>query len=278
MKIAIASDLHLEFCDIDLKNTDGAEVLLLAGDIMVAEDLHDFPAPIDSYVLNTVNRAAKAQRYRDFLERINKEFPVTLMVAGNHEFYHGKWDQTLETMRSEVAPYENIRFLENDIFDYNGVRFIGSTLWTDMDKQDPLALINIKYFMNDFKVIKHEKRGYKPIDPMDTVMRHIKSLKFIYDNSWVDDIEKIVVVSHHAPTFRSIGKDYVDHDSNPAYASDLAYFICNIPEIKLWAHGHIHSPSDYMVGDYCRVVANPRGYASESYDTYPDYKVKIVNV
>ena len=40
MKIALCSDLHLEFQDIDLKNTEDAEVLILSGDIMIAEDLH----------------------------------------------------------------------------------------------------------------------------------------------------------------------------------------------------------------------------------------------
>lgn len=43
MKIALASDLHLEFGDIHLTNDQGADVLLLAGDIMIAQDLHDHP-------------------------------------------------------------------------------------------------------------------------------------------------------------------------------------------------------------------------------------------
>ena len=43
MKIALCSDLHLEFEDIDLKNTESAEVLILSGDIMLAEDLHITP-------------------------------------------------------------------------------------------------------------------------------------------------------------------------------------------------------------------------------------------
>mgnify|MGYP003348983055 FL=1 len=45
LKIALASDLHIEFGDIDLKNTEGAEVLILSGDIMIAQDLHDHPDP-----------------------------------------------------------------------------------------------------------------------------------------------------------------------------------------------------------------------------------------
>ena len=43
MKLAICSDLHLEFGDITLKN-EGADVLILGGDIMTAQELHDFKA------------------------------------------------------------------------------------------------------------------------------------------------------------------------------------------------------------------------------------------
>ena len=39
MKIAICSDLHLEFETIVLENTEGAEVLILSGDILVERDL-----------------------------------------------------------------------------------------------------------------------------------------------------------------------------------------------------------------------------------------------
>ena len=37
MKIQIVSDLHLEFSDINIQNTQGADVLILGGDIMLAE-------------------------------------------------------------------------------------------------------------------------------------------------------------------------------------------------------------------------------------------------
>ena len=40
MKIAICSDLHLEFGPISLENTENAEVLILSGDILVAADLN----------------------------------------------------------------------------------------------------------------------------------------------------------------------------------------------------------------------------------------------
>jgi 3',5'-cyclic AMP phosphodiesterase CpdA len=39
MRIATCSDIHLEFADINLQNTENADVLILGGDICVAADL-----------------------------------------------------------------------------------------------------------------------------------------------------------------------------------------------------------------------------------------------
>ena len=39
MKLYVTSDLHLEFGDLDLVNTDNVDVLILSGDILVAQDL-----------------------------------------------------------------------------------------------------------------------------------------------------------------------------------------------------------------------------------------------
>jgi len=39
MKIAICSDVHLEFGQLELENTQNAEVLVLSGDICTAVDL-----------------------------------------------------------------------------------------------------------------------------------------------------------------------------------------------------------------------------------------------
>ena len=39
MKISVASDLHLEFGDLNIVNRDDADVLILSGDILVAADI-----------------------------------------------------------------------------------------------------------------------------------------------------------------------------------------------------------------------------------------------
>jgi Icc-related predicted phosphoesterase len=68
-----------------------------------------------------------------------------------------------------------------------------------------------------------------------------------------------IVVTHHAPHPKSVGPDFVGDKLNPLYASDLEELILDLKP-ALWCHGHMHSSSDYMIGD-TRVVANPRGYS-----------------
>ena len=48
MRINIASDIHLEFGPIEIKNTEAADVLILSGDICVAVDnlIHQYKATV----------------------------------------------------------------------------------------------------------------------------------------------------------------------------------------------------------------------------------------
>ena len=43
MRVAYCSDLHLEFKKLELNNDVGADVLVLAGDVCVAESIRRFP-------------------------------------------------------------------------------------------------------------------------------------------------------------------------------------------------------------------------------------------
>lgn len=67
-----------------------------------------------------------------------------------------------------------------------------------------------------------------------------------------------MVVTHHAPSGRSVPGDERGHERWPAYASNLEPLIHRL-EPALWIHGHIHEPQDYMIGK-TRIVSNPRGY------------------
>jgi len=284
MKIALASDVHLEFGDLNLTNDEGAEVLILGGDIMIAEDLHDHPEPMNAIDQSMIangqgmgRRQQAAQMYRDFLKRCSFQFPHVIYIAGNHEFYHGKWHRSLDTLSNECAKFSNVYFLEDQTKVIGGVSFIGCTLWTDMNRGDPLTLHAVRDMMNDYNQIVEDSLGYTKLRPAHTLNRHLKSMQYIKNIVAEKHDEKFVVVGHHAPSRMSTHPNYQnDTIMNGAYSSDLSEFILDHPQIKLWTHGHTHHPFDYAIGE-TRIVCNPRGYIGYEMEA-DDFKLKYLEV
>ena len=280
MKVALCSDLHLEFQDINIQNTEYADVLILSGDILVAEDLHNHP---EVHLMDPVNipnlgrRQAIALRFRDFIKRCSFQFPHVVVIAGNHEFYHGNWKASIQYLRDEYSKFPNVYFLEQDFKVIDDVTFIGGTLWTDCNKGDPLTLNALSGMMNDFRVIRNDEKAYIKLKPENTVYRHRQTVGYFKTVLADRKDSKVVVVGHHAPTFNSVHEKYRnDQLMNGGYASDLSEFILDNPQIVLWTHGHMHDPFDYMVGT-TRVVCNPRGYAG--HDAQADvFQVKFLEI
>ena len=262
MKIALGSDIHLEFGDIVLKNTEGADGLILAGDIMIAEDLHRHP-PGNPHNLKIKegSRIDQAYQFRDFLARCSAEFPWVIYIAGNHEFYHGKWPiEGIQVLRDECARFPNIYFMENDCKTIDDITFIGCTLWTDLNKGDPLTMHFGGTGMSDFQVIRNDAAGYTKLRPAHTAQAHRKSLEYIRVVTEGKFDQKFVIVGHHAPTYQSVHPIYAnDKLMNGMFYSELSEFILDHPQIRLWVCGHMHNPHSYYVGDTF-VACNPRGY------------------
>ena len=216
-------------------------------------------------------------RFRDFLKRVSFEFPHVVYVAGNHEFYNGRWKESLTHLREECGKLPNVYFLERDIKVISKVSFIGATLWTDCNKGDPLTLHSLSDMMNDYRIIRNDEHGYTKLRPAHSMHRHQQTLSYL--KAVLPDMKdkKVVFVGHHAPTTNSIHEKYRrDFLMNGGYASDLSEFILDNPQIALWTHGHMHDPSDYMVGN-TRVVCNPRGYAG--HDPQADmFELKILDI
>jgi predicted phosphodiesterase len=281
LRLAVASDLHLEFQDINLTNDEGADVLILAGDIMIAEDLHKHPkSAIQQAITNGINlgpRQNDAQRYRNFLKRCSKEFPHVIYIAGNHEFYHGRFHASIEHLKSECSSFDNVYFMENETKVIDDITFIGATLWTDCNKSDPLTQHALCGLMNDYTVIRNDNLGFTKLRPAHTMERHKHSLKFIRHVVEGNHDAKFVVVGHHSPSHQSVHPMYKnDQLMNGGYHSDLSEFILDHPEIKLWIHGHTHSPFDYNIGD-TRVVCNPRGYKGHEI-LADDFRLKFLDI
>lgn len=281
MKIAVGSDIHLEFGDLEFDNRDQSQVLILSGDIMLAQDMHDHPDSvklIQAQIMGTLgSRQAQALRFREFLRRASESFEHVVYVAGNHEFYHGKWVQNVDDLRKECAAFPNVHFLERDTITIDGVLFVGGTLWTDMNRFDPLTLHATNNMMSDFMVIRNDAKGFRRLTPADTVERHRQTVKYIRTVLEQNRDAPTVVVGHHAPSTLSVHPKYEnDNLMNGAYRSDLSELILDHPQIRLWTHGHTHEDFDYVIGS-TRVVCNPRGYIGYE-PRAEDWRFKTVEI
>ena len=152
MKISVCSDLHLEFGTISLENTDGADVLVLSGDIMVARDLNER----DTY--NIMGEQNRSNKFHTFFQECCARFPHVIYVMGNHEHYDGDFATTEFRIRSHLGYLKNLHFLEKESVKIDDVTFIGGTLWTDMNNEDSLTLYHIRRMMNDFRIVKNSNR------------------------------------------------------------------------------------------------------------------------
>jgi predicted phosphodiesterase len=291
MKLAITSDVHLEFGALELKNPGDVDVLILSGDICVARDLmeHDPHGIVDF---------GKSRRYHDFFTNCASEFKHVIYVAGNHEHYHGDFKYTIPDLKKRLAYITNLHILDKETFEIEDTVFVGGTLWTDMNKEDPLTLHGIRRMMNDFRCVENSNRevNYKTFDdpenpdkptfrtraavfcPEDAVEDHRKMLdyiKLVYAD--MPPWKQMVVVGHHTPSLFSCHPKYKDDQlMNGGYHSDLSEFMLDRPGIKLWTHGHTHEAFDYEVGD-CRIVCNPRGYIG--YEEIADnFQLKVVEL
>ena len=270
MKIAVASDLHLEFGDLDFENTDHADVLILSGDILVVEDFKDWDSG------NILGEDTKSQQWHQFMQRCSQRFPHVIYVMGNHEHYHGNFSRSYERLKARLAYLPNIHVLEREVFVVDDVTFIGGTLWTDMNNGDALTLYHMKDMMNDFRCVWYEARDRK-FSPKDAFEEHVKMKQYISTVVEGRHEQKFVVCGHHAPSSVSVHPRYADDTvMNGGYRSDLSEFILDRPQIRLWTHGHTHYEFDYMIGT-TRVVCNPRGYAN--YEEQADlWKLKTVEI
>ncbi len=241
MRIQVASDLHLELLPEDLRVEllvdphPDAELLILAGDIHTG-----------------------VEAIRHF-----RNWPVpVLYVAGNHEFYGQTWEDVRASLREATAG-TSIQILDNDACVIGGVRFLGTTLWTDFAvdsaRPAPSAMELAGTYLKDFFEIhtRSAEASTGRITPALMLADHLASRTWLEGELRREFIGKTVVISHHAPHRLSVHRKYVGHPLTPAFASDLSELMYRT---DLWIHGHAHDSFDYQVGR-CRVVSNPAGYS-----------------
>lgn len=268
MKIAVYSDLHLEFTRFDPPADLEADVVVLAGDISVPG--------------NAVMRWAEQQAAF--------HGKVLIHVAGNHEFYHREYGYERWNMAKE-ARAAGVHHLHMETLVVNGVGFLGCTLWTDFqlaigrtggrrsDPEQAMAECH-RYLMDysaiDLRVETTPDRTYRTLLPTDTLAMHVHERAWLQAALALPFDGPTVVITHHAPHRNSLAARYEDDWVSSGFVSELPEDFFEVP--CLWIHGHTHTRFDYVVRN-CRVVCNPRGYrlahGSFEADFDPSFTVEL---
>jgi predicted phosphodiesterase len=241
MRLHVLSDLHLGLQGMPPPQVE-ADVTILAGDIL--------------------RPASAAMEWAASLGR------TVLYVPGNHEFYGG----SIPVVRQELArsAHEHgIQLLDQDMRVIDGVRFVGATLWTDFNlfgvAGKEVAMTLSAKFMRDFTVIRNANGGvFTPTDACALFAEQYAWLASVLDEPFAGPT---VVITHHAPTPRSVHPRFAESPVSAAFVSDCTALM---GRAALWIHGHTHDSFDYVV-DGTRVICNPRGYCPKGVKENPDF-------
>ncbi|KPX71409.1 hypothetical protein ALO35_200186 [Pseudomonas amygdali pv. lachrymans] len=241
MKISVLSDLHLEFKPFEPVVSD-VDLVVLAGDI------------------HTRERGVKWA---------NQAFACeVLYVVGNHEYYSGHFDRTLEKAR-QVAE-SHVHVMENDVFIKNGIRFLGCTGWTDFSATGDLTAASAaaRNTMTDFRVIRAGSNFHK-LRTDEVAARSRQSREWLAAELQKPFDGKTVVITHHAPLVEVGGHEHEGH-LTAAYCNNW-HSLVMLSDV--WIFGHTHQAVDVELGG-CRLVSNPLGYPNEQTGFDP---LKVLN-
>lgn len=245
MIIRYFSDLHLEFIEpkniynfISQINPGLNEVCVLAGDI---------GNPYES-------------NYDIFMNFINDNFQKTFIIAGNHEYYNKTKtiEETNDYLKNYFFKFNNVKFLNNDLEYYNGYTFIGTTLWSNIEK--PRYKINDVHCIPNFDYLKYNLLNQECVSFLENAL---------------NNNDNCIVITHHMPSEKLIHQKY----KTWSMIKYNQWFYCNMehlitPKIKGWFYGHTHMPSEIIMNDV-PLLCNPIGYPDENINLNFNKKIVI---
>lgn len=264
----LISDLHFEFFakvppSVFARRcvSPRAPVLALCGDVGVVS-------------------ATELDKLSGLMKEFKTMFRHVLWVPGNHEYYGspsvGACNEWMQTIASDAGVHLlNNAFVELE--DFAGVRFIGSTLWSNVPQQEMFA---IKNCIADYHYIKFAN-GVK-LTPNHTNGYHEASVGYLDRTlaQCASDGKKAVVLTHHMPSMRAVAPKFENSPLTSAFASSQDGMMKKHRDaISHWAFGHTHSSVDLVV-EGVHLVCNPRGYPrsktkmeNESFDMCKTFEV-----
>ena len=276
MKFRIISDLHIDinahYEDDNLLKFDPDAFYLIAGDTSGSYTI------TSNFIENHINQG--------------------VFILGNHEGYEADIEKYIDTnltkeniadkLSRDFPLTSKVSFLENQYKEIGeDIIVVGCTLYTDfrlyedLDYDQTYAMNYAHNRMNDFMYVYtygDTQETYRHVTPSDYLNYFNTSLNFIEETCNKFPDKKIVVVTHHAPSMKSIRGRYVTDLLSAAYASPLEDFIKAHDNIKLWCHGHIHDKAEYKFRNRAQVICCPFGYYNEGRHNLNKYLGRIYNL
>jgi predicted phosphodiesterase len=243
MRLLVLSDLHLEqwrqYAPRINPSISQPDAIILAGDI------------------HNGGRAVP------WAQETFRGLPV-LYVHGNHEAYGSDIESACKETFAACASADNVHFLKCGEHRIGDVRFLGTTLWADFDLFDvdnrSLSMTASEDVLADYRCIHFSSTDSRLLRATDTARLHVEQRAWLEEKLDEPFNGKTVVITHMAPSMKSVAARYAQDLVSSAFASNLEDLVM---KADLWVHGHTHDSFDYAIGK-CRVVCNPCGYLLRS--------------
>ncbi|KAN0029841.1 hypothetical protein ACTA71_007978 [Dictyostelium dimigraforme] len=276
-----ASDIHLEMrnCLSDMTKLKG---------------IYEFEKkPNHRYFLALVgdigSPIVKEKLLLEFLKLCSSQYERVFYIAGNHEYYNNR-DMAIPDiifkMRELISENQlsNVHFLDNQVYQLDEFKIIGSTLWSHVDEEHEQVVSGC---LNDYRVISVQLEQMcgddglpeksRTLKVSDTNRFHKRSVNFIkyhmgirnkYDPAAIQNTgipPPCIVLTHHAPQFNDHkNQTYTSHPKykrddkvGQAFSTDLSSIIA--PPIAVWIFGHTHFNTEYSYNGV-KILANQHGY------------------
>jgi hypothetical protein len=245
LRIQLVSDLHIEMLKRPPKIPVNAPCIALLGDTGVAG----------------------TKMYAAFIRSLSEKFETVLILAGNHEFYGGEYEERkydIRRLEPQADSLPNVRFLDCESVNLGGVKVLGCTLWSHV----PLpAREVVRNTLNDYRVIEMLDIGAEEPRPLlvtDTNAMHRREATFLWKEiaTAKEAGQMVLVLTHHSPLIRGTSHpEYEGLPTNHGFSTDLSELMGS--PVAAWVYGHTHFNPSELVVNGTRVLANQKGYNEE---------------
>lgn len=239
MKLQLISDIHTEFHNSD----QGRKILQ-----RIAKDT---AGEVDAIVVPGDLSTTKGLRYA--FSKLCDSYENVIYTTGNHEYYGSSKSEVSDLIKEAAEKYPNLHYLDRDVVEVKGQRFVGCTLWFPPTHY---VMSNLGY-TNDIRMIRSDRNKFHRL-PHWILEEFNINREFLSKEVKEGD----VVLTHYIPSWRGVHPNWAGQAGNAFFVGDVEdIIISNKP--KVWCFGHTHDTLKFGIQD-TELYCNPVGYPHEN--------------